>query len=179
MLFIQLSGKTIYSRNKSSWFPETVQVSKQALCCFSPPRRSNHRQCCVALHNYSQQMISVFLSLHQSSDRAAQLAFVAAPTPRRGYQSWFARIKVGETRADLRGRIDFFFFFSLLVRSIYRVGRGRNELIQGKQNTMACLWRKLNDTQICRVRGKLVLSFTPQHGAQPLMVVRAKAMHYK
>lgn len=44
---------------------------------------------------------------------------------------------------------------SLLQRSIYRVGRGRNELISGKQNTTPCLWRQLNYTQICSVRAKL------------------------
>lgn len=130
MLFIQLCGSATSSRNESSRFPEMVQVSKQTLPCFSLPSHSNHSQCCVALHNYSQQMISVFLSLNHSSDRAAQLAFfcLGARTTLRlpfmicPHWSW-------ETRADLRGRIDFFF---LLVRSIYRVGRGRNELIQGK-----------------------------------------------
>lgn len=62
----------IYSRNISTRFLKLV---------------SNNHQRCVALHNYSQQMIPLFIFLNLWSHSVTQLSFVVVHAARQVYHS--------------------------------------------------------------------------------------------
>lgn len=121
--------------------------SKQALHCISLPSKGNHCQCCVALHNYPQQMISWFLFRNHSADSVTQLFFVVPPTVQWGYNSRFAHIKV---KNRLRKPYWFLCCWDPFTESV----EGEMNWYKANKTRSAVFGQQLNDTQICWVRAK-------------------------
>ena len=74
---IAVSGIILYGSNKSTGSLKWIRYSNKLTIVLSLPNQGNHHQWRTALHNYSQQMISLLPFLRHSYSGVIQLAFVA------------------------------------------------------------------------------------------------------